>query len=204
MDQNEKTTEDKIFEAASRIFEEKGFTGSRMQEIADRAGINKALLHYYFRTKEKLFDAVFSKLAGIMFKKLFSCLDNDLPLEQKLAMFYKEHIGFLQKHPGLPAFVFHEINRNPERIARIFSNEQVVIMRKKFYKQLDEEIEAGVIRPVDKMQLVVNIVALSVFPFAARGLVSMILGEGKMKFNDFVEDRKTLLPLFIVNALRNP
>ena len=98
MNSTEKITEEKIFEAAAEVFEERGLAGSRMQEIADRAGLNKALLHYYFRSKDKLFEAVFAKLAGTMFKKLFSCLDNDLPLEQKLSTIpvghlFSDHMG---------------------------------------------------------------------------------------------------------------
>ena len=76
----EKITEEKIFDAATQIFEKKGLAGARMQEIADLAGINKAMLHYYFRSKDKRSDAVFAKLAATMFEKLFGCFDNDLPL----------------------------------------------------------------------------------------------------------------------------
>ena len=202
MDNKEKITEEKIFEAAAEIFEEKGFAGSRMQEIADRAGINKALLHYYFRSKDKLFDAVFAKLAGFMFQKLFACFDNDLPLEQKLDMFYKEHINFLQKHPRLPAFIFNEINQHPERIARIFGTDRIRSIRQKLFEQIDEEMNAGRIRNIEKMQLLINVVALSVFPFAARGLVTLILEEQGMKFDDFVEKRKTELAPFIINAVK--
>ena len=70
----DKQTEDKIFEAATIVFEEKGLAGARMQNIADRAGINKALLHYYFRTKDHLFEAVFTALAKKMFAKILSYL----------------------------------------------------------------------------------------------------------------------------------
>lgn len=202
MDNTEKITEEKIFEAAAEVFEEKGLAGSRMQEIADRAGINKALLHYYFRTKEKLFDAVFSHLAGFMFQKLFACIDNDLPLDEKLQMFYQEHISFLQKHPRLPAFIFNEINQHPERLLQVFGNDRIISMRQKLFDQLDEEMKAGRIRQIDKVQLLINIVALSVFPFAAQGIVRIIMKEEQIQFDDFVEQRKTELPVFIINAMK--
>ena len=202
MDSSEKITEEKIFEAAADVFEEKGFDGARMQEIADRAGINKALLHYYYRTKEKLFDAVFSHLAGFMFQKLYACIDNDLPLEEKLKLFYKEHIGFLQKHPRLPAFVVNEINQHPERILRIIGSEPITKARQKLFDQIDEEMKAGHMRETDKVQLLINIVALSVFPFAAKGIIHAIMEEQHIEFDDFIEARKTELPSFIINALK--
>jgi len=199
----EKIAEEKIFYAATQVFEEKGLTGARMQEIADRAGINKAMLHYYFRSKEKLFDAVFDKLAASMFEKMFACFDNDLPLEKRLEMFYNEHISFLQKHPRMPAFILNEINQNPERIFRIFGSDRITVISTNFFREIDEEIAAGTIKNVDKMQLLINIIALSVFPFAARGLLNVLLEKQHIQFDDFVEQRKTTLPQFIMNAVKD-
>ena len=93
-----KLTEQQIFDAATEIFMEKGLTGARMQEIADQAGINKAMLHYYYRSKEKLFDSVFEKVAASLFQKLIISLDNDLPFEEKIRTFYQEHIQFLENY----------------------------------------------------------------------------------------------------------
>lgn len=199
----EKIAEEKIFYAATQVFEEKGLTGARMQEIADRAGINKAMLHYYFRSKEKLFDAVFDKLAASMFEKMFACFDNDLPLEKRLEMFYNEHISFLQKHPRMPAFILNEINQNPERIFRIFGSDRIRIISSNFFREIDEEIAAGTIKNVDKMQLLINIIGLSVFPFAARGLLNVLFDQHHIQFDDFVERRKNTLPQFIMNALKD-
>ena len=80
-------TEDKIFEAATEVFVSKGMDGARMQDIADHAGINKALLHYYYRTKDHLFNAVFEKIAGQMFKKFAPVFDENLTLEEKIRFF---------------------------------------------------------------------------------------------------------------------
>ena len=202
MTDSEKVTEEKIFDAAQQVFEDKGLAGARMQEIADRAGINKALLHYYFRSKEKLFDAVFSKLSTIMFQKLFGCFDNDLPLAEKLELFYQEHISFLQKHPRMPAFILNEINQNPERLIKIFNIDRIFAMRHNIFDQIDAEIASGAIREIDKMQLLINIIALSVFPFAARGLLELLFNRQNIKFDDFIEQRKTDLPQFIISAVK--
>ncbi len=200
--EKEKQTEEIIFDAAVQVFEEKGIDGARMQEIADRAGINKALLHYYFRSKEKLFDAVFDKLAGVMFKKLFSCFDNELPFEEKLKLFYQEHISFLQAHPRLPSFLLTEINKHPQRVAAIFGSERIMELRQNLFEQMDEDIENGALQDIDKMQLMIDIIALSVFPFAARGLIEIIFKQHDIDFNDFVEQRKTALPIFVINAVK--
>jgi len=195
-------TENKIFNAAADVFGEKGLDGARMQEIADKAGINKALLHYYFRSKEKLFDAVFSKLAGFMFAKLFSCFDNDLPLEEKLQLFYQEHLSFLQAHPRMPAFILNEINQHPKHIAGVFNMERIHSLRDKLFQQIDVEISQGRLQNVDKTQLLINIVGLSVFPFAARGLIEILLAEDQFNFDELINQRKKELPEFVINAVK--
>src|SRR5450759_634305 len=122
MTENDKQTEEKIFEAASDVFVEKGLSGARMQNIADRAGINKSLLHYYFRTKDHLFEAVFTKLAKKVFSKFTPIFEPDLSLEEKIRFFFREHISFMQKNPKLPGFILNEINHNPQRIQKLIKN----------------------------------------------------------------------------------
>ena len=107
MTENDKQTEEKIFEAATEVFLEKGMDGARMQDIANHAGINKALLHYYFRTKDHLFNAVFEKIAGKMFKKFAPVFDENLSLEEKIRFFFREHIAFLQENPKATWFCFN-------------------------------------------------------------------------------------------------
>ncbi len=119
MTENDKQTEEKIFESATEVFIEKGMDGARMQDIADHAGINKSLLHYYYRTKDHLFNAVFEMIAGQMFKKFAPVFDENLSLEEKIRFFFREHITFLQKNPRLPAFLLNEFHRNPERIRKL-------------------------------------------------------------------------------------
>ena len=112
-------TRDRIFKAASDIFEEKGFDGTRMQEIADRAGINKALLHYYFRTKDQLFAAVFQVLLKKMFEKIISIFMEDISFKDKIRKFFDEHIEILIKNPKLPIFLLNEISHNPDLVEGI-------------------------------------------------------------------------------------
>jgi AcrR family transcriptional regulator len=201
MTEKEKQTEEKIFEAATEVFEEKGMDGARMQDIADRAGINKALLHYYFRTKDLLFDAVFQKLAGILFSKFAPVLSKEMTLEEKLRLFYREHITFMQENPRLPAFVIHEINRKPARIKRLLKNVDFNTLFETLSEQNKEEFEAFHINKEYIPQVMTSIVALSVFPFLARAILEIIFEKIGTDFDTYLEQRKDFAPEFILGAL---
>ena len=107
------TTEIQILNAAKTVFQQKGMDGSRMQEIADEAGINKAMLHYYYRSKQILFEAVFNHAFALLAPQLNKILNDDSSIEEKIRNFTSNYISFVNKHPYLPNFVIQEINRNP-------------------------------------------------------------------------------------------
>src|ERR1035437_4599030 len=165
MTENDKLTEEKIFEAATDVFVDKGMDGARMQDIANHAGINKALLHYYYRTKDQLFNAVFEMIAAKVLKKFAPVFDEKLTLEEKIRFFFKEHITFLHENPKLPAFVLNEINRNPARIKKLLKNIHFEKLWEKLYEQHRAELDNYNITEDTMPQLMVSIAALSVFPF---------------------------------------
>jgi TetR/AcrR family transcriptional regulator len=201
MTENDKQTEEKIFEAATDVFVDKGMDGARMQDIATHAGINKALLHYYFRTKDKLFDAVFEMIAKKIIRKFAPVFDENLSLEEKIRFFFKEHISFLQENPKLPAFILNEVNRNPARIKRLLQNIDLDKLWEKLYEQHRGEMEKYNITEAVIPQLMVSIAAISVFPFAARGIIEGILGKKGIEFNEFIEERKEFAADFVINAI---
>ncbi len=202
MTEVEKLTEEKIFEAATEVFQEKGFDGTRMQNIAQKAGINKALLHYYFRKKDALFDAVFQKLAAKLFSKFAPILEPGLTLEEKLRFFFREHIEFLKENPRLPAFIINEINRKPERIQRIIRNLDFEHFYNVLAEQHRDEFEKYNITPESLPQIMTSIAAISIFPFVARNIFEVILGKFGMDFGKFLEDRKDFAPEFLLGALK--
>lgn len=202
MTDTEKQTEDLIFEAATDVFIDKGMDGARMQDIADKAGINKALLHYYYRTKEKLFDAVFEMIASRMFAKFAPVFDEKLSLEDKIRFFFREHISFLQKNPRLPAFLLNEINRNPKRVSRFIENVHIMKLWEILLEQHSDELQNYSITEKDLPQIMTSIAALSVFPFAARGIFEAIFKQMDLKFNDYLEDRKEFAAEFVIRALK--
>lgn len=195
-------TEDKIFEAATEVFVSKGMDGARMQDIADHAGINKALLHYYYRTKDHLFNAVFEKIAGQMFKKFAPVFDENLTLEEKIRFFFSEHITFLQKNPRLPAFILNEINRNPARIRKILQNIDIKNLWRTLQDQHKDELIKYNITEESLPQIMTTLAAISVFPFAARGLIEGIFQHMGVSFNDFIEERKEFAADFVIKAIK--
>jgi len=203
MTENDKQTEEKIFEAATLVFEEKGMDGARMQDIANKAGINKALLHYYFRTKDRLFDAVFQKVAGRMFMKFAPVFEKDHTLEEKIRFFFRQHISFMQENPRLPSFVLNEINRNPARIKKLLKNvdfKKIWIMLEEQHK--DEFVKYNI--TLESIpQIMTTIAAISVFPFAARGILEGIFESLGVNFDKYIEERKEFAADFVISALKN-
>jgi AcrR family transcriptional regulator len=202
MSENEKLTEEKIFEAATDVFVEKGLDGARMQDIADHAEINKALLHYYFRTKDKLFSAVFEMIAKKIFKKFAPVFDDDLNLEEKIRFFFREHISFLQANPRLPGFLLNEVNRNPARIKKLLNNIDFNNIWLQLYEQHKNELQKYNISQETLPQIMISMAAMSVFPFAARGILEGVLDKMGLDFNEYMEERKTFAADFVINALK--
>lgn len=203
MTDSDKQTEEKIFDAATEVFTEKGLDGARMQDIADQAGINKSLLHYYYRTKDRLFNAVFEKIAASMFSKFAPVFDENLSLEDKIRFFYREHISFLQRNPRLPAFLLNEINRNPARVRKIIDTLDIEKFWNTLYDQNGKELEKYNITREKIPQIMTTIAAISVFPFAARGIFESLFEKIGIDFETYLEERKEFAADFVIKALKN-
>jgi AcrR family transcriptional regulator len=202
MNEKDRQTEEKIFEAATEVFVVRGMDGARMQEIADRAGINKALLHYYYRTKDRLFNAVFEKIAGKIFTKFAPILEPDLTLEEKIRFFFNEHISFLQRNPGLPLFILNEVSRNPARIRRLIRDIDIGKLWNTLAEQHSEELRKYNITEDSVPQIMTTIASISVFPFAARGILQGIFDKMGISFDDYISERKDFAAEFVIRALK--
>ena len=202
MTEGDKQTEEKIFEAATEVFINKGMDGARMQDIADHAGINKSLLHYYYRTKDHLFNAVFEMIAGQMFRKFAPVLDENLTLEEKIRFFFKEHIAFMQKNPGLPSFILNEIHRNPDRIRKLIQRIDIEKLWTTLEAQHKEELKRYNITKENIPQFMTTVAGMSVFPFAAKPIISSIMEKMGYNFDEYIEERKEYAADFVINALK--
>lgn len=196
MTREEIITEERIFKAATGIFAEKGMSGARMQDIADRAGINKSLLHYYYRSKDKLFKAVFDKLAETMFRKFSSILSKEMPFEEKISYFFSEHISFLQKNPNLPVFIITEVARDPGLLNKFISSVDFQAIG----KTIEPDLDPG-ITETEIAHLMVTVVSMSVFPVLARPIVEAILARQGIDYDTFLEERKVYSPQFVSKAI---
>ncbi|MGE0076615.1 MAG: TetR/AcrR family transcriptional regulator [Bacteroidales bacterium] len=198
----EKDTELKILEAAKRIFVLKGLDGARMQEIADEAGINKALLHYYFRSKDQLFMMVFKVEVGKFFPSLLPILKSkELNNEEKIRQIVELYINLFLSNPFLPVFIIREINRNPQDIVMYFKEAAVNIdiIRQ---EMVEFALDFGY-KPDEAMHLIVNIVSMCIFPFAGRPIIENILfNSNSSEFSQFLNNRKQYVADFIINSLR--
>ncbi len=194
-------TEHIILDAAKRVFQNKGMDGARMQEIADEAKINKAMLHYYYRSKQLLFEAVFKNAFALLAPQLNTILNDDSSVETKIRSFTSNYISFIIKHPYLPTFIIQELNRNPDFILKMKGNKGFPNIEK-FKKQVVVEVKKGILKPIKGEQLFINIMALNVFPFVAAPLIKAFVNIDKKAFKQLMEDRKTEVADFIINSIK--
>jgi AcrR family transcriptional regulator len=202
-------TEARILDAAHVVFVRRGTAGARMQEIADEAGVNKALLHYYFRSKSRLAAAVFQRVARGLFLRVSEILGSDAGIEDKVRGVIRLYLEQLTKTPYAPAYVISELNQHPDRAAQFV--EAVRHIREQSLsadvldtlgKQIRRRVRAGEMRAISTPQFIANLASLCIFPFAARPMLCAILDFDDRGFTRFIEERKTVLPEFFLNALR--
>jgi AcrR family transcriptional regulator len=196
------STEQKILEAAEIIFHEKGFDGARMQEIADKATINKGLLHYYFKSKDALFEAIFDVAIRRMITNLNAILAMDNPLEEKIELMVDAYLNMLSRNAALPLFVINGLNKNPDKFIAKHLGGNLKNMFASFKSCVDKEVRAGKIRPIDSRQLFMNILSMSIFPFLGRPMIQVVTGIDNKMFYQLMADRRTLIKDFIKLALR--
>jgi TetR/AcrR family transcriptional regulator len=192
-------TENHILIAAREVFIAKGYEGARMQEIADHAGINKALLHYYFRSKEKLFEAVFSEVASNLFPAMKQMLEAELELKEKIALFIRIYLKALEENPFIPAFILNTLNTNPDSFLKYIK--KAGLNPKLIQKQIDDEAARGIIRAIKAEHLMVNIIAMCIFPFVARPIVQNIFDMNNDEYQAYLGSRQAEILDFVLKSI---
>src|SRR5258708_9198258 len=198
----ESSTEEKIKEAARNLFTQKGFAATRTRDIADEAGINLALLNYYFRSKQKLFDIIMMEnfrqfIQGIS----FNFLEQGISLDQKITRVVTMYIDFLSQNPDLPLFILNELRNNPEQLAANIDVE-IGSTRTEFFGQLKAAAAAGQIGDLNPFHVMANLVGLTVFPFIGRPILPKLTGANDKQFNELMQQRKQLIPIWIKSMLQ--
>jgi len=202
-------TERRILDAAHAVFVRAGTAGARTLEIAKEAGVNPALLHYYFRTKERLAEAVFRRAAGQLLPAVVRILGSDATLEDKVEQVVQVELQFLSKAPYLPAYILSELAHHPDRapqlIAAVTGEVPVALgthLRSVLAAQIDARVRDRTMHPISPDQFAVNLLALCVFPFAARPLFMALFGIDDKGFEQFIDRRRRELAPFFLRALR--
>lgn len=185
------TTEEKIKEAAGIVFTKKGYGNARTRDIAEEAGINLALLNYYFRSKEKLFNIVMAERIDKLFSVLAPVLnDQSTTLEEKLDKITDNYITMLLEHPDLPIFVLSEIRSNPDQLAN----------RLQARKHLTESVFIQQLKAkrsdIHPFHFLMNLLGMTLFPFIAKPVLQPIIG-GEDNYRMIMEQRKKLIPGWI-------
>jgi AcrR family transcriptional regulator len=194
----------RILDAADDVFVRRGIDGARMQEIADQAGVNKALVHYYFRSKADLARAVWLRIATSFAPGILQMMASDLPLDDKIDRYVDAYHATLTRHPYLMAYVISESTRHPELVESFYSQERRRAARRMFDKlqaQIDDCVKAKRMPSVSAEQFFVTLAGSCLFPFAARPGISQLLGLGTSDHRAFMERRRKELPAFLKRAL---
>lgn len=204
------TTERAILDAAHRVFLRRGTAGARMQHIAREAGVNPALLHYYFRSKSRLAHAVFQRAALELLPPLVALLGNPtVALEEKITRVVHHELDQLSRTPYLPGYILSELTHHPERCEQLL--ELITGMRARgigepvvavLGAQLEEAARSGRMRPIAPEDFLATVMSLCVFPFAARPLMSVLFTWDAEAWTRFVARRRAELPDLIRAALR--
>jgi TetR/AcrR family transcriptional regulator len=195
------STEEKILNAAIRVFQKKGMAGSRMQEIADEANINKAMLHYYFRNKQRLFEAVFEQAFSQLAPQLNLIFNSRDDIFKKIKKFASSYIDFILQNPYLPSFIIQELNNNPGFVTAFISQKDGPDPQS-FFAQVEHAIKMGQIQTINPKQLLMNILSLCLFPFIAEVMVKAVMHISDKEFIALMGERKTLIPDQIIRSIK--
>lgn len=200
----EQNMEELILEAATDLFLAKGFSSTSTTEIAKKAGCNQALVHYYFRTKDKLFDAIFQKKLKFFLSSLLSISKEELSFEQKLTLKIEAHYDAIASDPQLPLFLFSEISTNPSRLEalKVAVGNLPEIVLQQLQTELDEEVLQGKIRPTAVRDLLLTIVSLNVMVFLIEPMFKTIVNISSEEFRQLQAERKKKNVEIVLKSLK--
>lgn len=194
------STEDRVKQAATKVFLEKGFDGTTTRDIAREAGLNSALVNYYFRSKEKLFAAVFNDMLRLFFQGLNDIINQPISLRDKIGAMIEHDFRMFKEHNNLSNFVINEIHRDSSPFLNSFPSD-TLIHGSLFHQQLQAGIDAGIIRPVDIKSVLMLMIANVQFIFQCKIMTSRIHSLTETEFDAFAESHKQLVIDMIINYL---
>lgn len=195
------STEGKIKAAAKKLFTKNGFEATRTRDIAEEAGINLALLNYYFRSKQKLFEVVMRENVTLFLGSILETINKNqhLTFDEKIELLIDQYIDMLLANPDLPFFIL-SISRTEEFKKDDSDNpilQSMKLMRASFMQTILADIQSGKLKPVHPLHIISNLMSMIVFPFAASALLKTRTGISDEEFGKLMLERKKLIPVWI-------
>ncbi|WP_338335744.1 TetR/AcrR family transcriptional regulator [Marseilla massiliensis] len=190
--------EARIVDAARQLFIERGFVGTSMSDIASRAGINRPTLHYYFRTKERMFDAVFGGIVGTLVPRVKDIvLQPDRPIGERVASVVDAYYDVFGANPGLPMFIVREMHRDFDGVVRTIMELRLGQYIESVRQGLQGEMDSGRLRQVPMRYLFLTFYSMLTMPFVAGNLCRTVLLDDGETFDDLLAGWKP----YIVDAM---
>lgn len=195
--------ERQIIETAQQLFIEKGFAGTSMSDIAATIGINRPTLHYYFRTKDKMFKAVFGSIVISLMPKIHDIIKLDIPFVDRMGMVLNEYIELFTKEPYLPKFICGEIQRDVNHLLEAAKELQFEAALSLVKDTLLAEMEAGKIKKVPLPMVFLTFYSLLTYPFLVRNLITTLFLDNEEDFTSFLQEWKQHIITELTNLLSN-
>jgi AcrR family transcriptional regulator len=191
-----------ILEVARKQFVKNGYAGTRTEEIAREAGVTKAMVHYYFRTKEKLFDEIVRQIFSKSLFNLGKAIDTDGEIWARIERIVEAYIDTLLKEPDIPFFIMYELSQKRDSfLAEIEKHRSELPRVAYFLSQIQEEIDQGRWHPMPPVQILLTIMSMTVFPFIAKPVFNTVLEFPEAFFKELMEERKQFIVAFLKQAL---
>ena len=202
---NEQPLEQAILEVAERLFLEKGFAMTSTTEIAKDVGCNQALVHYYFRTKENLFNVIFEQKFKSFFQAVFEMKTmGNLSFQDKLRHIIESHFDLLRKNPKMPALILNELSRRPDQIDVL--REKLHTLPEQLFAELEKdlqvEIKKGNIRDISLMDIIVSMLSLNIALFVIMPIAEKMLQINEIQKDFMITHRRSENVEFILKSLR--
>ena len=194
--------ENKIIDAARTVFIEKGYAETSMSEIALKAGINRPALHYYFRTKDKMFQAVFGSIVSSVIPKVFDAImHKEKSVAERTECIIDAYYSLFMKTPQLPLFMLRELNRDPEMLIKTILGLNVADTMREAISSLEEEMDEGKLKKVPLQFIFFNFYSLLTFPFLTIDISRKVFKNNEENFRQSLAEWKQNIMFQMENLL---
>lgn len=201
-EQNSTEVRNKIIKVSRELFIQKGLKGTTVRDIAQASGTNVSMVNYHFRSKEKLFEAIFEEAFVVLVTRVFSAIDSDLPFFEMIKKWVYSYYDTLSEYPQLPNFVLSELSQNPALLEEKLKLKNPYQVYSKLAIRISEEEQKGTIRKVPVSNFLLSLVSLSIFPFVVKPMATAFLKLPKEQYEELLEDHKKYVVEYIINAIK--